>query len=411
MLHFGKTTKLIVAAVAALLLVSVALVSVAATASVAAVGNLLVWHYRTLNLPAPTGPYAVGRAGYDWTDPGRIDLLSDRAGEQRELAVWIWYPASPAADESYAPYLPLAWQAAWNQEQGIGRFIQSDPASVNTYSIADAPVAQNGAGYPVIIMQPGMGPAAPDYTVYAENLASHGYVVVGINPAYSSNLIVFPDGRVVRRTDEGVIPENAGADDIDKDAARIGKVWSDDDIFVMDQLQRLNENAASRFHNTLDLGHIGLFGHSFGGATAARVCKTDPRCKAGADLDGTLFSYQAEDTLTVPFMFMASEDCGSDCETMREVFAASDSDAYFLMLRGARHFNFSDLPLRLSPLARLLFRVPGIIGSIRPQRGLTITNTYLLAFFDEYLKGDDTGLLNGTSPAFPEVEFASHPAR
>ena len=39
------------------------------------VGGLVVWllvqRNRAVTLPAPTGPYAVGRAAYDWVDPAR----------------------------------------------------------------------------------------------------------------------------------------------------------------------------------------------------------------------------------------------------------------------------------------------------------------------------------------------------
>jgi predicted dienelactone hydrolase len=241
-------------------------------------------------------------------------------------------------------------------ERGIGKFIESDFSSIQTHSFANAPIAETGDAYPVIIMQPGMGPVPTDYTVFAENLASHGYVVVGINPTHTSNVIVFPDGRVALRTEKGTIPDDADAAAADQDASRIGKVWIEDAIFVMDQLQRIDTDQSNLFYNKLDLAHIGLFGHSFGGATAATVCKMDPRCQAGADLDGTLFSYQVDGILQRPFMFMTEDACGLNCQTMHQAYSASKSAAYYLSIKGTRHFNFSDLPLRLSPLTRILLQ-------------------------------------------------------
>jgi predicted dienelactone hydrolase len=172
-----------------------------------------------------------------------------------------------------------------------------------------------------------MGPVPTDYRVFAENLTSHGHVVFGINPTHTSNVIVFPDGRVALRTAKGTIPDNADTAAVDQDAGRIGKVWTEDAIFVVGQLQRLDTDHASLFYNKLDLAHIRVFGHSLGGATAASVCKTDARCQAGADLDGTLFSYQADRTLKKPFMFMAEDACGKDCEAMRQAYTASKSAA------------------------------------------------------------------------------------
>lgn len=371
-------------------------------------GYILVAHRRSLLLPSPTGPYRVGRTEYEWTDPGRFDPFSVSSRQKREVLVWVWYPADAVQAGHAAPYLPPAWIKARQADAGIGKYIESDPSAIQTHSFENISVSGLQTAYPVILMQPGMGPGPADYTVLAENLASHGYIVVGINQLYTSNLVVYPDGRAVRRTDTGTIPDSADASTIDADANRIGKVWTDDAVFVMDRLQILNADQSGRFHNKLDLAHLGLFGHSFGGATAASVCKLDRRCKAGADLDGTLFSYQAKGILQTPFMFMTEDLCGKDCVTMHEAFSDSKADAYYLSILGTRHFNFSDLPLRWLPPARILFRQAGYIGTIAPERGLEISSAYLVAFFDRYLKNRNSDLLQGPSPAYPEVQFEKH---
>ena len=41
-------------------------------------------------LPAPTGPYAVGRTSFDWVDESRSDSATPHG--HRELVVWLWYP-------------------------------------------------------------------------------------------------------------------------------------------------------------------------------------------------------------------------------------------------------------------------------------------------------------------------------
>lgn len=393
-----KTTKNILIALGSVTFALVALV-------IAVAGYLVVWHDRPLPLPSPTGSYSVGRTEFDWVDQSRIDPLSDHANENRELLVWVWYPAAASQQGPTAPYVPPAWAHAREKDQGIGKFIESSFSSIQTHSFANVPVSETEGAYPVLIMQPGMGPVPTDYTVLAENLASHGYVVLGINPTFTSNVIVFPDGRVALRTDKGSIPDSASAVAADQDAGRIGQVWTKDAIFVMDQVERLDTDQAGPFYHKLDLAHIGLFGHSFGGATAAGVCMRDARCQAGADLDGTLFSHQSNGILHKPFMFMTEETCGKNCETMHQAYSASRTAAYYLSIRGTRHFNFSDLPLRLSPLARIPFRGLGFIGSIQPERGLAVSNAYLVAFFDRYLRGANSDLLRGASSAYSEVQF------
>jgi predicted dienelactone hydrolase len=376
---------------------------------IALIGYLNIAHNQPLILPSPTGLYSVGRTEYDWTDNSRIDTLSDIANVKRELAVWLWYPATVSQQDSTAPYLPPDWVTARNNDQGMaGGIIESRFSSIHTHSFANVPLTGAQSTYPVIIMEPGMGPIPTDYTVYAENLASHGYIVVGINPTYTSNVIVFPDGRVALRSQKGTIPDSADTAAADQDASRIGKVWTEDVLFVMDQLQSLNADQSSLFYNKLDLAHIGVFGHSFGGATAASVCEIEPRCKAGADLDGTLFSYQASATLQAPFMFMAEDNCGKNCDTLHQAYSASNSAAYYLSIKGTRHFNFSDMPLRLPPLSSILLRQLGYIGSIQPARGLEISNAYLVAFFDQYLKGTNSELLQSSTSPYSEVQFEKH---
>jgi len=368
-------------------------------------GYMIFLHDRPLVLPAPTGPYPVGRTESVWVDGSRTDPLSETAGEKRQLVIWVWYPAS--AEGPHAPYLPSNWVKVHNRDQGIGRWLESDFSTIQTHAFEDAPISNQERAYPVLLMQPGMGPVPTDYTVFAENLASHGYVVVAINPTYTSNLIVFPDGRVVPRTEKGTIPDSADAAQADADANRIGKVWTDDAVFAIDRLQELNADPSSPFYTKLDLARLGAFGHSFGGKTAIGLCEIDARCKAGADLDGSTFSNDLKGTLKQPFMFMTQGDCGS-CESMRQMYESVQNADYYLSVDGTKHFNFSDIPVRLLPPARLLFRLAGYIGSIRPERGEEIANAYLVAFFDKYLKDEDSELLQGPSPLYPEVNFEKH---
>jgi predicted dienelactone hydrolase len=239
-------------------------------------GYLAVARNTPLQLPAPTGSYPVGRVEFDWVDPARPDPLADQGSSPRELVVWIWFPAAKSGTVP-VPYLPSAWVRARDKDQGIGILIESNFNRIHTHSFEGVPLAVSPKTFPILVMEPGMGPMATDYTILAENLASQGYFVVGIHPTYTSNWTVFLDGRVALHSAKGTIPDSDSPEDANKDASRILAVWAQDVTFVIDELAGMNVEATSLFRNRLDLEHIGIWGHSIGGATALAVCQKDPR--------------------------------------------------------------------------------------------------------------------------------------
>ncbi len=255
----------------------------------------LLWleHNRSLELPSPTGPFAVGRVSAAWVDAGRVDPFASSPGQKRELVAWLWYPGRPRDPSTAAEYNPSAWQRALAAHSGVAltQFLSRNPSKIRAHSSDDARLAPDRPTYPVIILKSGIGALALDYTTIAEDLASHGYVVVGSDTPYSTSVVVMPDGRVIHKTTAGN-PGDAPIAAAEQERllqALIG-VWSADATFLVDQLARLNaDDPSGRFSGRLDLGAIGVVGHSFGGAAAAQFCHDDARCRAGMDIDGALY--------------------------------------------------------------------------------------------------------------------------
>ena len=54
-------------------------------------------HRIPMELPKPSGPFAVGRTTFHWTDPGHADEFAPVAGTPRELVAWVWYRRRPEA--------------------------------------------------------------------------------------------------------------------------------------------------------------------------------------------------------------------------------------------------------------------------------------------------------------------------
>ena len=336
--------------------------------------------------------------------------------------VWLWYPATPGPDASLGAYLPGQWGKVL--ERVRGPFLWQRFDSIRVHAVPEAPVSTAQPSYPVLIFSTGYGRLPTDYTVLAEDLASHGYVVAGIANTYSAPVVVFPDGRVVKRIREAALPE-ASPEAAKRAADRLVMVWAADVIFVMNQLENLNADPTNPFNGRLDVTRIGVFGHALGGAAAAEVCSRDTRAKAGLDIDGWLFGDVRKVGLKQPFMFIMSEPAafpplvpsvlrrfaerseGAPVDVDRgidSIYRNGEIQAgYHVTIRGARHFNFSDSAVLFSPI----MKATGMLGPIEGARGLRITSDYVRAFFDKYLSNVDSPLLAGPSSAYPEVSLDS----
>jgi predicted dienelactone hydrolase len=371
------------------------------------IAGLAVRRSIAVSLPAPTGEYPVGRMITQWTDDSRQETLGGSGGP-RKIAVWVWYP-SAQADATPAPYMPTDWASAREADRGVGSLFFQSLGSVHTHAVEDVPLASQGAPFPVLIFQPGLGPLVPEYTTLAENLASKGYVVIGLNPTYSASLTAL-DGQVIPRSDRGTIPDSATPEEAQQQGERLVAVWAADVRFAIDEAERLNADPDSPFGGKLDMQHIGLWGHSLGGAAALEACYLDTRCTAAADLDGTPFGAVITNGLDKPVLFEWSEVLDrSDpmiVKSDRDVAAifASVPEGYQVTVKGARHFNFTDLAAEFNPVGHLL----GVIGPIDGARGLRISADYLAAFFGKTLRAQDSPLLHESPTSYPEVEFQSH---
>jgi dienelactone hydrolase len=364
-------------------------------------------------LPTPTGKYQVGRMSFHLTDTSRLDSLSPQPFSKRELIVWIWYPSIKPNSSSTVDYIPKKWSEALNEKRGflMNSLFARDAAKIHAHSFQDAKISDEQINYPVLLMKSGIGTMATDYTSIAEELASHGYIVVGSDAPYSTWLLRFPDGRLISRTYEGNPGESATiSSGSNRILDRLVKIWSDDTHFILNYLEQLNtSDSSNQFFKKLNLNSVGVFGHSFGGATAAQFCLNDQRCKAGVDMDGAPYGTVIKKGLNKPFMFLLA-DHSSETDSVsvhiksniEEIYNSQPENHYCIYLEGTQHFNFSDLPFQKE---YLISRMSGGTGSIGGKRGIEIISSCLLAFFDEYLKGQSSTKIKNLNKLYSEIKF------
>jgi len=373
-------------------------------------GSLWLERRFELTLPTPTGSFAVGRAVYDWTDDANLDTVAAK----RELLVWIWYPSTAGQSSAMDDYVPAQMRAAAGPLGGGPlRFLTRDLSKVHGHSTRNSDVSAQQRSYPVVIMRAGASAGVLNYTTLAEDLASHGYVVVGFDAPYRTSVVVFPDGRVMTRTPENDPELVFGRPDSARRINKLMAAWTGDIAFVLDRLQRLNASDSSgKFTGRLDMMRVGVFGHSLGGAQAAQFCQEDSRCKAGIDVDGAPLGSVIQSGIRQPFMFLLSDQIHSSDPEARKVRADIQSiydrlpvnGRLRLAIRGANHFLFSDDGALLkSHIVLRMLRMFGVVG-IDGRRQLAVTTYCVHSFFDAYLKGARVSRFNVSPRLYPEIE-------
>jgi pimeloyl-ACP methyl ester carboxylesterase len=359
-------------------------------------------------LPRPTGPYAIGTEVMYMVDQNRNEDAAPGLGRKRELMIQIWYPAAPSRNP-YAPYRR-------RQETTL---LSSYQSVLPTHSRWNSPIVQDGDAFPVLLYNPTWNGRRTVNTYLVEDLASHGFVVAGIDHTYNSEPVAFPDGRVVSSV---VVKEMNFAENspqtVEAAAQKEQVKQTADDIFVLDRLEAMNDDPKSGFHGRLDTDNAGAFGHSFGGSVSAQAAYRDPRIRAALDLDGALFGQVQRRGLEKPFMFIEEDTYGppsldlSRLDNTSRVNAVLDqnddsmfqkSDGIRIRLHGSTHFSFTDKAL-FSPIKSL-----SGAGRISPRREDFIIRSYALAFFEGALKGKASPLLDSGKSPFPESSIELSP--
>ena len=361
-------------------------------------------------LPEPTGPCPVGTTSLWLTDTSRPDPWA--AGvSARELMVSLWYPAAPT-DGRPAQYMTPAESELQLTSRGIAGVPSDALSTVRANAVSGATPSGRERSLPLIVLSPGFTSPRSTLTALAEDLASHGYVAAGIDHTYESHATAFPDGRVT--TCLARQARQRGGEFWEKMAA--GRAA--DVSFVLSELT--GAHPAWPGAGLIDPSRMAMAGHSAGGAAAIAALLADSRILAGIDMDGATHAWIPDDGLARPFLFLGKQSNytpGSggavtpgtrEWKLRRGAVITWERDwelltgwKRWLVVAGAVHASFTDLGLLADQFGI------DIGAGIPGARSLDITRAYVLAFFDQHLRGRPQALLDQPSPHYREVTFCS----
>lgn len=379
-----------------------------ATLSLLAVSTALPALLPVPRVAEPSGAFKVGTRSFVLTDASRRELYSGRV-EPRKFMIQIWYPATPQPNDVHAPWVNHADVFA----RAIAKYFHFPSFFLDHLTLAtspayqDAPLATAGAPYPVIVFSHGWNGFSAQSSAQTVELASQGYVVVAPQHTYGAMVTIFPDGEMAPNNPDA-LPEGMPEPGYTDAARLLVNQWAGDLSFALDFMTQQNKDASSPFHNALDLTRVGLFGHSTGGGAVIEFCGTDGRCSAALTQDPfmTPVSQEVQDRgLTQPLLVFFSQSWSdmpdSKNNHLFRAFLPKVKQAIGVAsILGTRHYDFTDMPL-LSPLAPQL----GLKGPLNGKRVVEILNDYLVAYFNQALKGIPSPLPFENSNDYPELRW------
>jgi len=332
--------------------------------------------------PAKPGPFPVGVTTMLLVDHSRSDPLTEGP---RSFMTEIWYPAADDAKDlpknKFSDFFVKGTMPELLVMMGMafGTDLSKIDETFENFAVRDARVREDGK-FPLVLFSHGNGGLRSQNVFWCEHMASHGYIVAA--PDHTGNCAITTlDGKPIlfNDTDEG---RERSAEDRPKDLS-----------FIIDVMGRFNKGGDSRFLGKVDLEHIGVAGHSFGGYTSTAMADLEPRVDAIAPLAAV---GRGRENYECPVMVVvATEDDTIGLEgnaRERTYYDESKGPRHLVEFKNAGHFSFTEM-YQLKPDfgdgcgqgVRITNGEP--VSYISKDLAFSLTNGYVTAFFGRYLKG------------------------
>lgn len=255
----------------------------------------------------PSGQYGVAFEDLHWlntnicpdlqfSEKNENDFSPDNKRHCHELMLRVYYPTSINSDDASLYYRPTieVEKSTLKSVPDMKSTSIDQLSQLKSHTIKNAPPVKNKK-FPVVLFSPGFGVQTQLYENIITELASHGFIVIGINSVFIDGDIELPDGHIVRT----ILHNRSEA------ANKITPILEQDIAFVYKKIQA---NMQNKVFKSMDLNQIGALGHSIGGRAIANVVNQHKDWfQALITLD--MASYKANDSLMqfkTPYMHIIS---------------------------------------------------------------------------------------------------------
>ncbi len=232
----------------------------------------------------------------------------------------------------------------------------------------------SGTQFPVVLLSHGWEGTRSEYTSIAEDLASHGYAVFGVDHPYMGR-VALPSGEVTEPSESQF-----------HSPSEIVAYYAQDLEFVIGQIAELNRRDPEKtFTGRFDMARIAAIGHSSGFVAASGACKMDSRIKACVNVDAPGFSARDLAGLDQPLLWIRLQKADG---VPAEYLKTAKATVYELQIEGANHGSVEDWDYleAVSPAQR------EAAGKV-----LQIIRQYVEAFLSRSLDHENSKLLDAGS--------------
>lgn len=344
--------------------------------------------FPVLEVPKPTGQEEVGTKSTVITSDSTIELYGNSDGSLRRIKLQFWYPTTGTENLEKAMWIEdgRVVSRALANDFGLPYFVLDQTVQIESNSFQDGDIVQSVKKYPVVIISHGWRGFRNLHTDFAEELASNGYFVVGIDHTFGSVATVF-EHNDISYLDLDALRDRDVNENFLADANQLVETYASDIILTIDYLEQGNElNSEAFFSGMLRVDQIGLLGHSTGGGAGVSAALLDDRISAVFGMDSwvePLLVEQLSTGLDIPSLFVRSEDweTGYNNSYLYTLIDNSSETSTLFQIDGTTHFDFA-MVYMYSPLTKYI----GFSGETDSLYLVSILRTMMNDFFDTHLK-------------------------